>query len=234
MRRENVLAFVVTAGAVASIAGAQDFGDRDTGTTIREDSTVSAGIVAFAGGQWDVINADGHAEVPISPFDNQMFVDIGHIQTDAGQADMVQAAWSEVVLPNGRFVEFTWRTENGNQFVPFAAQLNGNPIQAYSYEVGGNGNGVDFRHWVTDVKWEELTISYSFDGGQTVFSDPTIIDPIGGSSWDGTDEMHLGLAFPGDGVNWIRASYTVDVIPAPAGMLVLMGGGMAALRRRRG
>lgn len=231
MRREKVIACLV--GVAASVAGAQDFGDRDAGTTIRDDATVSAGIVAFAGGQWDVINADGYAEVPISAFDNQMFVDIGTIQTDSGSGAMVQAAWSEVPLPNARFVEFTFRTTNGAQFVPFNSKIGGNNIQAYSYEVGGDGNGIDFRHWVSEVKWEELTISYSFDGGQTVFSDPTIFDPINGDPWDGTDDMHLGLAFPGDGVNWIRASYGIDVVPAPASILVLMGGGVAAMRRRR-
>lgn len=231
MRREKVIACLV--GAAASVAGAQDFGDRDAGTTIRDDSTVSAGIVAFAGGQWDVINADGYAEVPISAFDNQMFVDIGTVQTDAGNGAMVQAAWSEVPLPNARFVEFTFRTANGGQFLPFNSSIGGDNIQAYSYEVGGDGNGIDFRHWVSEVKWEELTISYSFDGGQTVFSDPTIFDPPEGDPWDGTDDNHLGLAFPGDGVNWIRASYGIDVVPAPASILVLMGGGVAAMRRRR-
>ena len=233
MRSENLIACLCAVGAAASLAGAQDFGDRDTVSTIRDDSTVSASIVAFAGGQWDVINADGHAEVPISAFDNPMFIDIGHIQTDSGNGAMVQAAWSEVPLPNGRFVEFTFRTKNGAQFVPFGSDSGGDDIQVYSYEMGGDGNGIDFRHWVSEVKWEELTISYSFDGGQTVFSDPTIVDPINGAPWDGTDDMHLGLAFPGDGVNWIRASYAIDVVPAPAGVLVLMGGGLAALRRRR-
>lgn len=233
MRAERLIACLLVVGVAGSVANAQ-FGDRDDGSTIRDDAVVTAGIVAFAGGQWDVINADGYAEVPISAFDNQMFVDIGNIQTDSGDSAMVQAAWSEVALPNGRFVEFTYRTENGEQFVPFGSALDGDEIEAYSYEVGGDGNGIDFRHWVSAVKWEELTISYSFDGGQTVFSDPTIFDPINGADWDGTDNLHLGLAFPGDGVNWIRASYGVDVIPAPAGLFVLMGGGMAAMRRRRG
>ncbi len=233
MRVQRSITCLLVVGVAGSVANAQ-FGDRDNGSTIRDDSIVTAGIVAFAGGEWDVINADGYAEVPISAFDNQMFIDIGNIQTDSGDSAMVQAAWSEVELPNGRFVEFTYRTENGEQFVPFNSTLNGNEIQAYSYEVGGDGNGIDFRDWVTAVKWEELTISYSFDGGQTVFSDPTIFDPINGADWDGTDNMHLGLAFPGDGVNWIRASYTIDVVPAPAGLFVLVGGGMAALRRRRG
>ena len=233
MRVQRSVACLLVVGVVGSVANAQ-YGDRDNGSTIRDDSIVTAGIVAFAGGEWDVINADGYAEVPISPFDNQMFVDIGNIQTDSGDLAMVQVAWSEVALPNERLVEFTYRTENGEEFVPFNSTLNGNEIQAYSYEVGGDGNGIDFRHWVTAVKWEELTISYSFDGGQTVFSDPTIFDPINGADWDGTDNLHLGLAFPGDGVNWIRASYTIDVIPAPASLFVLMGGGMAAMRRRRG
>lgn len=233
MRREKSIAYLLAVGTVASLASAQDYGDRNNDSTIRDDSVVSAGIVAFAGGQWDVINADGYAEVPISPFDNQMFVDIGHIETDSGQHSNVQAAWSEVNLPNGRFVEFTFRTDNGGQFVPFGATLDGDAVQAYTYEVGGDGNGIDFRHWVSEVQWEELTISYSFDGGQTVFSDPTIIDPNGGNPWDGTDDEHLGLAFPGDGVNWILASYKVNVIPAPAGLVVLLGGGAAALRRRR-
>ncbi|VAX42471.1 hypothetical protein MNBD_PLANCTO03-1231, partial [hydrothermal vent metagenome] len=106
--------------------------------------------------------------------------------------------------------------------------------QAYSYEMGADGNGLDFLNWVTDVTLEELTISYSYDGGQTVFSDPTIFDPINGENWKyGTDDLHLGLAFPGDGVNWIQASYKITVVPAPATAVALLGAGLIGFRRRR-
>jgi hypothetical protein len=236
MHSERLMVLVLAAGFGAPLACAQDYGDRDIGAdrTIRDNSVVSASVVAFAGNQWNVINADGHAEVQISEYDNPMFVDIGRVRTDSGEHENVQVSWSEVRLPSGRYVEFTFRTEGGGQFVPFNSNINGNRIQAYSYEIGGDGNGIDFRAFVTEVFWEELTISYSPDGGQTVFSDPTIFDPLNGAPWDGTDDNHFGLAFPGDGVNWIRASYKIDVVPAPGTAALLAAGGLLGLRRRRG
>lgn len=234
MHIERSLVCVLIVGAAAPLAAAQDFGDRGDGMSVRSNSKASVSIAGFAGGDWNVINADGRVEVPISEYGNLQFMDIGKIQVNTtGQTDNVEAAWSEVILPNGRFIEFTYRTVNGLQFVPFGSSVDGSLIQAYTYEMGADGNGIDFLNWVSYVDWEELTISYSFDGGQTVFSDPTIFDPIGNESWNGTDDLHLGLAFPGDGVNWIRASYKIEAVPTPATLSLLVGGGVMALRRRR-
>lgn len=234
MRLDRTFACVLTVGVLGPLATAQDYGDRDSDTVVRTDSVVTASIVGFAGGDWHALNADGYAEVPISSYNSPVFVDIGQIEVETtGQTDVVEAAWSEVVFPDGRYLHFTYRTQNGLQFVPFSAEIGGQPIQAYTYEMGGDGNGVDFRWWVSQVLWEELTISYSSDGGQTVFSDPTIYDPISGAAWGGTDALHLGLAFPGDGVNWIQATYKIDAVPAPASALLMLGGGAMALRRRR-
>ncbi|MCC7388418.1 MAG: hypothetical protein IT431_06580 [Phycisphaerales bacterium] len=234
MRFEKTLGCVVLAGVAASGAWAQDYGDgRGAEELFKPDSKISATVSGFAGGSWRVLTTEPDANIPRSSFDNPMFVDIGDVVVDSGSVDTVEAAWWHQEVSGGNYIRLTMRTENGTEFVPFGAKKNGGTIQAYSYELGGNGNGLDFRQWVTDVDWEQLTISYSYDGGQTVFSDPTIHDPLSGGNWDGTDDLHLGLALPGDGVNWVQVSYKFSAIPTPGSAAVLLGAGALAARRRR-
>jgi len=235
MRLEKPLGCVLTLGLLAPFAAAQDYGDRGSGEFLTADSAVSVSIVGFAGGQWRTLTTEPDQSVPHSSFDSPMFVEVGEISVETtGQTDVVEAAWWASDLPTGNFLNFVMRTQEGHDFVPFGAKKNGSLIQAFSYEIGGNGDGVDYRNWVDLVLWDELTISYSSDGGQTVFSDPTIEDPIAGGNWiGGTDDLHLGLSLPGDGVNWIQASYKITVIPTPASALALLGAGAVAFRRRR-
>lgn len=238
MNTKRTIGWLVALGIASPLAMAQDYGDqRDTvDNAIRDDAVVSGSIAGFAGGNWELLNNNGYVEVPKSSFDDPQFTELGEIETDQGTGtDTVEAAWWDVVLPEGTFLKMVFRTQNGSQFVPFGSTKNGNDINAYTYEMGGDGNGVDLRSWVTSFVWKELTVSYSFDGGQTVFSDPTIPDPIGdGTQWDGTDAEHLGLAFPGDGVNWIQASYRYEAVPTPgSAMALLLSGGLFASRRRR-
>lgn len=234
MRSQSLVALVLSMGVAAPFAAAQGFGDRGDGTAIRDDSQATVSIAGFAGGQWRTLNSDGRVAVTKSHFDNPEFFSIGQMDVETGsQTDEVEVAWWERVLPSGHFVQFVYQTANGKQFVPFGAKENGSLIQAYTYEMGTNGNTIDFRHWVDSVLWNELTISYSSDGGQTVFSDPTIYDPIGGNAWGGGDSEHFGLAVPGDGVNWIQATYKIDVVPAPATAAALLVPGALLLRRRR-
>ena len=234
MRLERSVVCALTIGIVAPFAAAQDYGDRGAGF-LTADAAVSASVVGFAGGQWRTLNTEPTQSVPISSFDNPMFVEVGEINVETtGQTDVVEAGWWHQSLPGGEFIRFVVRTQDGHDFVPFGAKKNGSLIQAYTYEMGGDGNGLDFRNWVTDVSWDELPISYSYDGGQTVFSDPTVEDPFSGGDWvSGTDTLHLGLALPGDGVNWIQASYKVTVVPAPASGVAFLGAGALAFRRRR-
>lgn len=234
MRVKRSLALVMTVGMVAPIAAAQDYGDRNDDTAVRDNAVVTAGFVGFSGGDWHVLNSGGHTEVPVSEISDPEFTPIGEIQVEtSAETDVVEVAWWEAVLPAGRFIQFVMRTQEGHDFVPFGSKLGGKAIQAYTYEMGGDGNGLDFRQWVDFVLWDELTISYSYDGGQTVFADPTIYDPIGEQNWDGTDDLHLGLVIPGDGVNWIQASYKIEAVPAPSALAVLLAPGVAMLRRRR-
>ncbi len=239
MNTKRTIGWLLALGIASPMAMAQDYGDqRDAGggNAFKDNSTISASIVGFAGSDWQLLNDEGYVEVTKSSFDDPQFTEIGSIETDQGTStDVVEAAWWDVSLPEGNFVKIIFRTQNGSQFVPFGSTKNGNDINAYTYEMGGDGNGLDPRSWVTSLFWRELTVSYSFDGGQTVFSDPTIPDPIGdGTQWDGTDAEHLGLAFPGDGVNWIQASYRYEAVPTPgSAMALLLSGGLLASRRRR-
>lgn len=235
MRKESTFAVLVTVGALASLAAAQDYGDRGSEYSIKPSSTASLSIGGFAGGAWQLLNESGNVEVAVSDRANPMFVELGRIDVEtSGQTDVVEAAWYETILPSGQFVQFVYRTQDGHDFIPFGAKKGGKLIQAYSYQLGADGNGIDFYNWVTHVDLEELTISYSYDGGQTVFSDPTIYNPIGeGADWSGVDSLHLGLAFPGDGVNWIQASYKIGPVPAPASALALLLPALGAFRRRR-
>ena len=235
MKRNIAISCVLMTGLAGTTASAQDYGDgsRDA-SMFHINAEISASIVGFAGGDWHTLNSNPDASIPRSTFDAPMFVPIGEIEVDTtGDTDNVEAAWWHQNLAGEDYIRFVLRTENGNEFVPFGSKTGGSTIQAYSYELGGNGNGIDFRWWVQHVDWQELTISYSYDGGQTVFSDPTINDPIGGANWDGIDDLHLGLALPGDGVNWIQASYKVTAVPAPASAFALLGAGALGLRRRR-
>ncbi|HZW10978.1 MAG TPA: hypothetical protein VFF69_13835 [Phycisphaerales bacterium] len=235
MRTERTFALITTTlGLLAPVALAQDYGDgRADGDAIRDSSEATVRLVGFAGGAWRTLNSDGHTSIPVSSFANQQFYTIGQVEVDSGATDTVEAGWWEIALPTERFVQVVFRSENGGQFVPFNAKLNGQTVQAYTYEMGGDGDGIDFLPWVTSVLWDELTVSYSSDGGQTVYSDPTIHDPIGASAWDGTDSEHLGLAFPGDGVNWMQVTYKFEAIPAPASAVALLVPGGLLLRRRR-
>jgi len=229
-----LVALVLGVGFLAPFAAAQGFGDRGDGTAIRDDSEATVSIAGFAGNAWRTLNSDGRVPVGKSSFDSPMFVSIGEMDVETtGQTDEVEVAWWERMLPTEHLIQFVYRTVNGKQFVPFGAKEGGSPILAYTYEMGTNGDVIDFRAWVDSVLWEELTISYSYDGGQTVFSDPTIYDPLGGGAWGGGDAEHLGLAIPGDGVNWIQATYKITIIPAPAGALALLGPGALLFRRRR-
>jgi hypothetical protein len=219
---------------LAPMAAAQGFGDRGDGTAVDDQSQASVSIAGFAGGAWRTLNSDGRVAVPISSFDTPVFYSIGEIDVETGsQTDMVEVAWWEIVLADRHLLQFVYRTETGKQFVPFGAKENGSLIQAFTYEMGPDGNGVDFRGWVDSAFWTELTISYSYDGGQTVFSDPKIYDPAGTDPWNGADAHHLGLALPGDGVNWMQATYVVEVIPAPASAIALLAPGAMFFRRRR-
>ena len=238
MYTKRIVALLLAVGVAAPIALAQDYGDggRDsTGDVFKNNSQVSAAIAGFTGSNWELLNDGGPTSVQKSSFDDPQFVDIGQIAVDDGTvSDPIEVAWWDVTLPEGTFVKMIFRTQSGSGFVPFNATKNGNAIDAYTYEMGGDGNGLDLRAWVTSFVWKELTVSYSLDGGQTVFSDPTIHDPIGTGQWDGTDAEHLGLAFPGDGVNWIQASYRYEAIPAPATVAALLiPGGLLLGRRRR-
>lgn len=225
---------LATVGSVCSVGTAQDYGDRGDDDATFSDSVASVNISGFAGGDWDVLNSGGHAEVLKSDLNDPEYVDIGEIEVDEGTFDTVEAAWWEVILPDGHFVQLVLRTVSGTGFVPFNSHSNGDRITAFTYELGGDGNGLDFRPWVDSIKWRELQVSYSADGGQNVFSDPTIFDPIGNAEWDGTDDHHLGLAFPGDGINWIQATYLIEPVPAPATLAVLLvPGGLLLGRRRR-
>lgn len=236
MRHQKALASIVIVGTAASLASAQDYGDtRGAGDNyFGNNSEIHVSVVGFAGGDWRTLNSEPTAGVPRSTFDDPMFVDVGDIEVQTtGQTDTVEAAWWYQQLGDGEYLRLILRTQDGHEFVPFGSKKNNSLIQAYTYEVGADGSGFDFRDWVTDLDWEELTISYSYDGGQTVFSDPTIHDPDGAGDWDGTDDLHLGLVFPGDGVNWIQASYKFTAVPAPASLAALLGAGALAARRRR-
>ena len=234
MRFEKTLGCVVLAGIAASGAWAQDYGDgRGAEDYFRFNAEIGVSVSGFAGGAWRVLTTEPDASIPRSSFNDPMFVDIGEVVVDSGTRDTVEAAWWYQEVSGGNYIKLTMRTENGMEFVPFGAKKNGSTIQAYSYELGGNGNGIDFLNWVTDLSWDQLSISYSYDGGQTVYSDPTIHDPLGGGNWDGTDDLHMGLAFPGDGVNWIQASYKFTAVPTPGSAMALLGAGVLAARRRR-
>jgi len=236
MRSERSLALVFIVGVITPLASAMDFTDRGSDPAIKFNSETSAAIVGFAGGDWRLLNLDGHAPVKISSISDPQWTPIGEIDVETGaETDIVEVAWWELALPTERFVQFVYRTQEGSQFVPFGAKENGSTIQAFTYEMGGDGNGIDWMNWVDSVFWRELTLSYSTDGGETVFSDPTLYDPVGESQWGGTDENHFGLGFPGDGVNWIQATYKIEVVPvpAPASALALLGPGAMLLRRRR-
>jgi hypothetical protein len=234
MCSERSVALVLAVGALASIASAQGYGDRGEADAIRDTSEATLDIAGFAGGAWRTLNSDGRVAVPVSEFFAPEFHAIGKIDVESGaQTDIVEAAWWELTLPNEHLVQFIYKTQGGMQFVPFGAKESGNAIMAYTYEMGRDGNGIDFRSWVDDVFLHELKISYSSDGGQTVFSDPTLYDPVGSDAWSGSDAEHLGLAFPGDGVNWIQATYTIEIVPAPASATALLAPGLLLLRRRR-
>lgn len=234
MRFEKSLVCALTIGIGAGSASAQDYGDhRNADELFKPGAAVSVSIAGFAGGSWRTLSTEPDASVPRSSFDDPMFVDVGHVQVDSGAQDTVEAAWWYQQVGGSDYIRLTVRTQNGADFVPFASKKGGSLIQAYTYEMGANGDGIDFRNWVTNLDWQDLTISYSYDGGQTVFSDPTIHDPIGESNWDGTDALHLGLALPGDGINWIQATYKFVAIPAPSSLAALLGAGALAARRRR-
>lgn len=235
MHFQRSFAVVMTVGIASSLASAQDYGDtRGTADEyFKPTAEVSVNISGFAGGSWHTLTTEPGAVVARSTFDDPMFVDVGEVAVDSGTLDTVEAAWWHQEIGDADYVRLVLRTQGGSEFVPFGSKTSGSTIQAYSYELGGNGDGLDFRNWVTDVNWEELSISYSYDGGQTVFSDPAIDQPIGDANWGGTDDLHLGLAFPGDGVNWMQISYKFTAVPAPTSLAALLGAGLVATRRRR-
>ena len=234
MRVRSVMIVALT-GSIAGVASAQDYGDR-VSDAVKESSEASVVLSGFSGGSWHAMNSLGYIGVPksVDPF-SPVYYDVGETPAERVQdRDTVEVAWWESIIPAGRYVNFVMRTEEGHEFVPFGTDFAGSPVLAYSLELGGDGDGVDWRAWIDAVYVEEVTTSYSIDGGQTVYSDPTIFDPFGGLSWDGTDDSHLGLALPGDGVNWIQVSYKINPVPAPGvGMALAVFGGLAAARRRR-
>ncbi|MCL4741677.1 MAG: hypothetical protein KJZ54_05670 [Phycisphaerales bacterium] len=235
MRRTHA-SFLVAAACFAGGASAQDdhYGDR-TSDAVANNSVATVSLVGFAGGQFRTLNSEGDAPVPVSTFDDPKFYSIGtNTVPNPSQEDVLEAAWYEVVNPQGHFVQLVIRSRNGKQFVPVGTQVDGHTVQAFSYELGGDGNGIDWKGWVSHVSWTEYVINYSTDGGQTAYSDPTIQDPIGGAHWNGIDVLHLGLEVPGSGVNWIQVNYKIGVVPAPGALTGLaLAGGLLARRRRR-
>ncbi|VAX42633.1 hypothetical protein MNBD_PLANCTO03-1482, partial [hydrothermal vent metagenome] len=138
MRLERSVVCIVTVGVLAPLALAQDYGDREMDDFMRDKAAVDISIVGFAGGEWRTLNTDAGKLVKRSSFDNPMFVDVGEIEVEGGgQTDTVEAAWWDIQVPEGTFLNFVMRTQNGNDFVPFGATKGGDEIQAYSYEIGG-------------------------------------------------------------------------------------------------
>lgn len=235
MRRTHA-SFLVAAACFAGGASAQGdhYGDR-TSDAVANNSVATVSLVGFAGGQFRTLNSEGDAPVPVSTFDDPKFYSIGtNTVPNPSQEDILEAAWYEVVNPQGQFVQLVIRSRNGKQFVPVGTKVDGHTVQAFSYELGGDGNGIDWKGWISHVSWTEYVINYSTDGGQTAYSDPTIYDPIGDSHWNGIDVLHLGLEVPGSGVNWIQVNYKIGVVPAPGALTGLaIAGGLLARRRRR-
>ena len=235
MRRTHA-SFLVAAACVACVASAQEdhYGDRTLGA-VANNSVATVSLVGFAGGQFRSLNSRGDAPVPVSSFENPVFHSIGtNTAPNPNQEDTLEAAWYEVVNPQGQFVQLIIRSRNGKPFVPVGTKVDGHTVQAFSYELGGDGNGIDWKANISHVAWTEFVINYSTDGGQTAYSDPIIHDPLGGAHWNGIDVLHLGLEVPGSGVNWIQVNYKIDVVPAPGTLAGLtLAAGFLARRRRR-
>ncbi|MCW5776800.1 MAG: PEP-CTERM sorting domain-containing protein [Phycisphaeraceae bacterium] len=238
MRRIQASCSLVLIIAAAPLAFAEDgdhYGDRMVGGAVKGSSVATVSLVGFAGGQFRALNSEGDSPVPVSSFETPQFYSIGKNTTaNPTQEDILEAAWYEVVNPQGHFVHMIIRSREGKQFVPLGTTIDGFTVQAFSYELGGDGNGIDWRDWVTHVGVKELVTFYSTDGGTSVYSDPTIHDPFGGGHWNGIDVMHWGLEVPGSGVNWLQVSYKIDVVPAPGTLAGLtLAGGILSRRRRR-
>lgn len=159
------------------------------------------------------------------------FFDLGASLNGGGN---IQGIWNEAAQGQQTVVTAIFRTADGSQFMPPTARVQGQPAIFWTWHFGVT-DPVNFQPWVTSVTLNSAHVFFSADGGQT-FSGSVDMTSNLPSNWMPGVDPGLTVSSIGDGTNFIMMQYNLTAggsVPAPAGVAVIAGGSLLALRRRR-
>lgn len=212
----------------------------------------AAGIAAFAAPAW--ANGGSVMSNDTASFRLQMFGDLGSVLNinQGGNVNVlrgsspvslgmningtsnIMAKWDEIDNPNNPathlIVAELW-TLGKDDIMPFGIIKNNENFFFWTWNVG-TSNPISF---VNNSTVQIFTAKVQFirvetNNAQTTLANKTITDLSG--QWNGVDDGQT-QTMTGQGMNMVRLTYEIELIPAP-GVGALAGmAGLAATRRRR-
>lgn len=196
------------------------------GTATLPDSTASLGLKMFASASVGAfINTGGDVSV------HRGFSDYTPLGQNVNGSGTILGKWTEFDGIGSNKIQVVWKTDNGEEFLPANATVEGQPAIFLGWRFGG-ADPVDWRPQVdpATIKILSAVVGISSDGGVTVTTFP--ITSSFPPPWDGTD-VGLTLPLAGQGINYIFTVYEFEFLPAPGTVATLGLALMVASRRRR-
>lgn len=212
----------------------------------------AAGLAATASVSW----ANGGSVVTndTASFRIQMFGDLGtvmsvnqggnvNVQRGAVGASLglnvngssnIWAKWDEIDNPNNTATKLVvaeiW-TVGKEDMMPFGVVKGGEGFSFWTWNVG-TSNPINFvnNSTVQIFSARVQMIRVESNNSQTLLSNKSITDL--GSNWNGVDDGQT-QTLAGSGMNMLRLTYEIQVVPAPAAAGLAGLAGLAAIRRRR-
>lgn len=173
-----------------------------------------------------VVSINSGGDVPV--LRSQPLVSIGNNINGTGQ---ILAGWDEIVdsSPGHNQVLFVLKTSNGEDMFPADVKIGAEDFFVFSWIIG-IPDRVSFKNGFTTLPLFSAKAELSDNGGPSgIFQTKPILTDH--QTWDGTDDG-VGQPLAGRGVNYIRLTYEIGQVPAPAS-LAMAGLGLIASGRRR-
>jgi hypothetical protein len=216
--RTHIIAAILGIGTLPALAVATP------GVVPGDSATMSLVMMTSGGSTPQSVNMLGEGAITRG----NTFTDLGANRNGGGH---IQASWDEVVSAGQVYITAIFRTNDGTQFMPFDAQVNGQPATFWTWHLGMQ-DPINFQNWVTNVTVNSAHVYFSDNSGQSFTNTIDITSNFSGN-WNPGHDQGVQLSTIGDGTNYLMLQYQINVVPAPAGLGALAGAGLLALRRRR-